>query len=318
MTASLVTFSHATRASQGRRARQEDFSALWQPTSDEGTDTPLLVVLADGMGGHVSGQLASRLACERYIDAYAAGAGDIGPRMAHALDASNAALTEAIAQDSTLEGMGCTLVAGHLDADGLRWVSVGDSTLLLYRDGKLHRLNADHSHGALLDKQVAAGIISEQVAQSDGRRRALHSALTGQTIPMQDLELQAYPLMAGDWVIVSSDGLLTLEGNEIATIIHDTQDLSAKDVANRLMSSVEAKHDPRQDNTTIVVVRVEKSSSPGIARNLATTLSPAALTKKIPAAPAAIQTVKDQALAKPIIAAAAAALALLILAVIIF
>ena len=58
----VLEFSHATRASRGKRARQEDASAVWQPSSGG----RLLIVLADGMGGHVSGQLASKIACDEY------------------------------------------------------------------------------------------------------------------------------------------------------------------------------------------------------------------------------------------------------------
>jgi protein phosphatase len=255
MNVSRLEFIHATRDSRGKRAQQEDFSAVWRPSGD-GSSGPLLVVLADGMGGHVSGQLASRIACEHYISTFVAGKGDIGPRMARALDASNGSIAAAVGRNAQLKGMGCTLVAGYLDWDGLRWVSVGDSTLLLYRNGTLHRLNADHSHGAMLDMQAAAGIISEEAARTDFRRRALHSALTGDRIPMQDLELHPFPLQSGDWVIVASDGLLTLDGNEIATIIRDHEAGPAERLAEKLLDSVDGRQEPQQDNTTLVVVRV--------------------------------------------------------------
>lgn len=258
MSAERIEFSHSMCASQGRRARQEDYSAVWEAGNGatDGDVVPLLVALADGMGGHVSGDFASKLACTQYIDAFSSGSGEIGPQMVHALEACNAALGSAIGDNAEYQGMGCTLVGAYLDHTGLRWVSVGDSALLLYRDGSLRRLNADHSHGAILDKQAAEGIISLEAAQTDTRRRALHSALTGQRIPMQDLELRGLPLLADDVIVVASDGLLTLEGNEIALEIHQALDQPAESIAKALVAAVEARDKPRQDNTTVVVVKI--------------------------------------------------------------
>jgi len=261
MSTKPLAYLHGLQASQGARARQEDHALVWQPdTLSPGTMTyPVLGVLADGMGGHVSGQVASQIACNAFISAFAEDAGDLGPRMAGALDNANAAIAKKVAAEPDHDGMGCTLIAVYLDAEGLRWVSVGDSALLLLRDGKLHRLNADHSHGAVLDKQAAEGIISKAAAESDSRRRALRSALTGERIPLQEIHAQVLTLRLGDKLIVASDGLLTLTGDEIANI---TSDLDLKDpsaLADRLVTSVDAKQLPRQDNTTVVVVSVTES-----------------------------------------------------------
>ena len=216
----------------------------------------VLVALADGMGGHVSGQIASRTVCDSYVRAFRDDAGDVGPRLANALALCNDAVAKAIVADPTLAGMGSTLVAAHVDNDGVRWVSVGDSTLMLYRGGILQRLNADHSHGAILDQQAAAGIISEDVAKGDARRRALHSAITGQPMPLQDLGLQGYPLQPGDWVILASDGLLTLSGDEIATLIHDYAEAPPDQLVGALIDAVERSGEPNQDNTTVAALSV--------------------------------------------------------------
>ena len=132
-------------------------------------------------------------------------------------------------------------MAVYLDDVGLRWVSVGDSALLLLRGGQLHRLNADHSHGALLDKQASEGILSKEAAETDSRRRALRSALTGDRIPLQEIHAQVLQLCAGDKLILASDGLLTLTGDEIANIT-ERFDLNAADtLAERLIEDVNKK-----------------------------------------------------------------------------
>lgn len=263
-----VSFTFANQASQGARPRQEDHAALWQPEqwSDPASTYPLLAVLADGMGGHVSGQIASQIACDTFISSFAGNNEDIGPRMARALDAANLAIANDIAKAPDRQGMGCTLVAAFLDGDGLRWVSVGDSALLLYRDGELRRLNADHSHGALLDQQAAEGIISNEAAISDTRRRALRSALTGDRIPLQEIRAQAVELRVGDRIVVASDGLLSLDGNEIATLIDESDIVAPDQLADTLLASVTDKNVPRQDNTTLIVVGITEQDSASASR----------------------------------------------------
>jgi len=272
MSRPAIEFRTASRASVGARAHQEDASrvarvdaaSLNGTSADHETPSVVLAVLADGMGGHVSGELASRLACDNFIeDHLSETAGNKGDALGRALAASNAAIRDAVAADNRLKGMGCTLVASYLDGDGLRWASVGDSALLIYRNGELTRLNADHSHGAMLDKQVEAGIITAEVAQSDRRRRALRSALTGSDIPIQEIEAEAYSLYPDDWVILASDGLLTLSGDEIATVIAGHAHDKPARVADALISAVTAKNAPHQDNTTVVAVRVMDLESAG-------------------------------------------------------
>lgn len=252
-----LAFQFAFLQSQGKRARQEDFCAsLPEKPTTVATEEPVLLALADGMGGHVSGQIASRTVCNSFIGSFRSAMGGVGARLTQALTDCNDALARAIADDPKLAGMGSTLVAAHVDSKGLRWASVGDSALLLYRGGILQRLNADHSHGAILDQQAAAGIISEEIAKSDVRRRALHSALTGHPIPLKDLELDGEPLAPGDWVIVASDGLLTLGGDEIATLIHEHAAGTPDTLVAAMISAVEAEEEPNQDNTTVAALRV--------------------------------------------------------------
>lgn len=256
----ISEFAYACRASRGARDYQEDSSQVWRPVSGAGRCQPVLAVLADGMGGHVSGETASRLACDQYVRSFSAGHGGIALRMEQSLMASNEALTSAIRDNGALKGMGCTFLAGYLDEEGLRWVSVGDSALLLYRNGTLRRLNADHSVGAMLNRQVEAGIIAPEIAKNDPRRRALRSALTGGAIPLKDCEFDAYALQASDWVILATDGLEVLSGDEIASVIQGHEHSTADMVARSLIEAVEQKREQYQDNTTVVVLQVMRIS----------------------------------------------------------
>ncbi len=251
-------FTYACRATTGTRNYQEDSSEVWRPRVYAGKCQPLLAVIADGMGGHVSGEVASNLTCRRYIEAFSSSNGNVAQRLDEALSASNEALECAIRDDAALKGMGSTFVAIYLDFDGLRWVSVGDTALLLYRNGTLRRLNADHSLGAMLNRQVEAGLIPPEAAKNDPRRRALRSALTGGQIPLKDCEFNPYPLETSDRIILATDGLEVLSGNEIASIIKEHEQSSVEAIAGSLMVAVEEKQAENQDNTTVIVLQLDK------------------------------------------------------------
>ena len=107
------------------------------------TDAPaanaarLVAVLADGMGGHTAGALASRMVCESFVAAFAGLNGSRPERLLNALRSANDAIAAKVEANPVLSGMGSTLVAAVLSDDGVEWVSVGDSPLLLFRRGEI-------------------------------------------------------------------------------------------------------------------------------------------------------------------------------------
>jgi PPM family protein phosphatase len=270
-----VKFVHAHSASQGARRNQEDTAGIWPggtlspflagdldaaPPLQDGVlechDGQLLAVLADGMGGHAGGALASRLTCDAFIDAFVRGTGDSVMRLGHALNASNAALAEKIQENPRLNGMGSTLIGTHFTPDGLHWVSVGDSPLYLFRRGELALLNEDHSLAPEIDKLAAAGKLSWDMARADPRRHFLRSAVTGEDIEMIDRSERALALSVGDIVILASDGLHTLDDEAVAAEIARHEPAGAEAIAKALVAGVLAINQPHQDNITIVVVQV--------------------------------------------------------------
>ena len=255
-----LKLSAAAAASQGARPYQEDTSAIWRPSADSDGDGPLLAVVADGMGGHVSGEVASQLACQAFVDTFSAGEGGVRARLEQSLLAANDAIANAISERPELNGMGCTLVAAYVDDRGLWHVSVGDSLLLLLRDEVLRGLNENHSFGAVLDQQVEAGLITAEDAASNPRRNSLRSALTGERIALVDLPDTPSPVKAGDCVVLASDGLDTLNGHEIADLVVGHSSVDADSVAALLINAVDAHGLPNQDNTTVVALRVEEGA----------------------------------------------------------
>jgi serine/threonine protein phosphatase PrpC len=254
-----LEFSAASASSQGARPYQEDCTRLWYPDgagTNGSQNRAVLAVLADGMGGHVSGEVASKLVCEECVQHFSAKPGDLEDKIATVLHASNASLERAILSNSSLSGMGCTLVAAYLDRDGVRWASVGDSALLLFRGDQLYRLNDDHSLGALLDKQAAANLITYEEAHNSPNRHGLRSALTGSPIAITDVAHSPQAVLPADWVILCSDGLEALTGDEIATIIGNSRDGTPAELVRELLDEVGRRALPNQDNTSVVAVRI--------------------------------------------------------------
>jgi len=256
----------ATRISQGARPYQEDhcdFLVLDGDGGDGNSDSAagaagLLLVLADGMGGHVGGAVASKTAVDNFIAAWQAqnNTADIPTRLQNALAAANDSLREKIAVTPSCAGMGCTLVGAAITDHKLHWVSVGDSPLWLMQSGELQRLNQDHSMAPMLQNLVAAGRMTAAEAAADPRRNALRSAVMGKELTLVDCPDAPLPLPSPPEparILLASDGLQTLSDNEIADIMRQCAAFDSGACADRLLQAVEAKQHPRQDNTTVMV-----------------------------------------------------------------
>ena len=233
----------AGRQSRGARQVQEDAYAF-----SEIPDGGILVVVADGMGGHAAGELASELALKSFIAAFHETTGKIDNRLRKALQAANGAIAKELQRDPKSEGMGTTLVAACVTSAGIEWISVGDSPLYLWRDKNLQRLNADHSLRPVLREMSERG---ENVNPDDSSKNILRAALTGDEIALIDQSPKAVPLRERDLILVATDGIHTLSDVAIASI-NFGPDASA--VAESLIQAVLDAGNPKQDNTTVAVL----------------------------------------------------------------
>ena len=240
----------------GARDRQEDaFRVIRQDEADPGTD--LLILLADGMGGHVGGEVASRLVVDVFERHCITLSRNPKPaqRLREALEAANAALRERILREPDLAGMGSTLVAAMKLGSRLYWLSVGDSILYLLRDGQLRRLNADHSVYGELIEHVREGRLTQQEAESHPRRNALRSALIGDKIAL--IDVNSIALQRGDVILAASDGLETRSERRVAELLSQPDRAEPKAMTADLLTAVEGAARPRQDNTTVVAYRYD-------------------------------------------------------------
>lgn len=258
----MNAFEHAWQTTRGAREYQEDSAAVANGASPTG-GVPLVAVLADGMGGHTGGALASRVCCDQFLEAFGKRSGSVPDRLRDALDAANGAVAQTVISNPVLSGMGSTLIGVAFSEGGVEWVSVGDSPLWLFRRGEIALLNEDHSLAPELDRLAEIGRITVQEARADPRRHMLRSAVTGDELDLVDQSQRPLMLEDGDYIILASDGLQTLEESEVERIIAAYAADGPDAVASALIRAVEAVRDPHQDNATVVAVRVVAAEQAG-------------------------------------------------------
>jgi protein phosphatase len=182
--------------------RQNNEDSVFPEKSGE-SDGPAVLIVADGMGGHVAGEVASRLAINAAASATTL---DPGDRVA----AANRAIREEVARQPDLEGMGTTMTLVELTAEGVaRFGHVGDSRAYLFRNGTLRQLTDDHTVAA---EMVALGQITAEEAEEHPKSHMILRCL-GLTrfVNVDELDLELEP---GDRVLLCSDGLNGMVSHE--------------------------------------------------------------------------------------------------------
>lgn len=247
-----LPFQAAVDAIIGARDEQQDAALIKQV--DGGPGPPgLLLVVADGMGGHVGGAVASSLAVQAFSDAFADAADQpVRDRLAFGLEHANQAIASGIAAKPELQGMGCTIVAALQAGRTVEWVSVGDTLLLELGKGRIQRLNEDHSLGAVFDAQAASGEISWDEARSNPRRNMLRSALTGGPIALTNFGQAT--LSAGNMLLLATDGILSISDDLLIEIAESAADPSS--FAKHVLAHIVENMIEDQDNTTIATTKI--------------------------------------------------------------
>ena len=247
----LVSGLHGDQILGARSNQQDSFSIL------AGEDA-LVLVLADGMGGYTGGELASRAAVEGCSRAFEQKSGLPGERMKAAVTAANEQVWSARKKRGEDDEMGTTLVAAWIGADGLRWVSVGDSLLLLIREEKMFLLNELHQYSAELERMADEGIISREEALSHPARHSLTSALMGKEVPLVDLREECFPLFPGDRVLVASDGVGPYLDSLGPAGMRYLSMLSAEELVRSVLDGINRDGAPNQDNATLICAEIAR------------------------------------------------------------
>ncbi|MGB5066860.1 MAG: protein phosphatase 2C domain-containing protein [Albidovulum sp.] len=251
----------ASAISQGSRDYQEDAII---------TDFPIgadygMVVLADGMGGHAAGDVASKTIVTEVFrqlkfkaDCIPCQDTNIPALLGEAATAANVATMRHIAKHPDAAGMGATLVSTVFIGNRLYWMSIGDSPLFHFRNGKLAQLNEDHSLSPQIDFLVKSGMMDAETGKNHPNRNCLTSVIMGEDIAKKDCPAEPFEIKEGDIFIIASDGLQYLDDAQIEKILHKNRKQRCSEIARTLLASVEALKDPDQDNVTISVVKINK------------------------------------------------------------
>ncbi len=280
----------ASGISQGARSYQEDAITADFPVGAEAG----FVVLADGMGGHAAGDVASKIVLTEVYSELKFHYADVQSFEARApeilrgvADLANETLMHHAISHPETQGMGATLVVPALVENRLWWISVGDSPLFLFRNGKLRQLNEDHSMAPQIDMMVQAGLLDAEAAANHPDRNCLVSVLMGAKIARIDCPAKPFELMAGDIVVCSSDGLQYLTNAQIEKLLAKYRKTRSTEIAERLLDELNKLDDPDQDNISFTVIKVNDASVRPAherpARNgFAVTTRPRGLTKVVP------------------------------------
>jgi protein phosphatase len=229
-----------TTATHVGRVRDSNEDAVYPP-EDESTVGPVIVAVADGMGGHAAGEVASATA----ISAAVGGGNDSAVAR---VEAANAAVLAAAEEDRSRAGMGTTLTLGIFWPDGRLEVGhVGDSRAYLLRNDRLTQLTIDHT---FVRELIAQGRLAPEDAATHPRRHMLTRTIGMRDVRVDSLEIH---LLAGDRVILCSDGLTgMISDSRITRILTNTPA-----PAGAVWSLVEAANAAGGvDNTTVAVVDV--------------------------------------------------------------
>ena len=203
------------------------------------------------MGGAQAGEVASQMAVEEFHEALP-DEGSAEERLVDRVRAANRRIYDLSRTEHERAGMGTTLTAVYLDDDHLAVAHVGDSRAYLFRDGELTRLTQDHS---LVEELVRQGKLTEEQAAEHPQRSIITRALGIE----RDVEVDTwtYPMRAGDVVLLCSDGLTSMIGEEqIAQILAGEASLDR--AADRLIDA--ANDAGGRDNITVVLFRLEETS----------------------------------------------------------
>ena len=191
---------------------------------DRDDEVNYVMVVADGMGGHAAGEVASRLAISALVSLALdlpdwifrvdeEGAPEIERRARQMVQQVSSLLVERGREDAALRGMGSTLTAARSYGRDLLIVHVGDSRAYLFRAGQLHRLTKDHTYAQML---VDCGRLEACDVASSGVAHILTNAIGGSTEQV-DVDVDLLRLEDGDRVLLCSDGLTDLVDDDAIT-----------------------------------------------------------------------------------------------------
>jgi len=254
-----VKIAYQAISDVGRKRKGNEDSLFLNPEQK-------LFVVADGMGGHAAGEVASKVAVDAINEFVCLTSGDEeitwpfgldesisydGNRLKTAIRHANRKVLEATREKTEYEGMATTVAAVLVDGDVANLGHVGDSRIYLFSEGVFTQLTSDHSW---VNEQIQSGVISADQARSHPLRNVVTRALGGKADLAVDMQTRR--MKAGDLLLLCSDGLTAMVPDEdIARILGEAKgdvEKAAKDLV------AEANAHGGEDNITVVLLKFEE------------------------------------------------------------
>jgi serine/threonine protein phosphatase PrpC len=248
----MLTLEFASLSDRGRvRLNNEDACGHIVPaTPAELAEKGAVFVVADGMGGHRGGEIASRIAVRTILAFYSAdGEQNRSQALAFAFREANKTIIEESVADSALFGMGTTCTALAIHEGRAYFAHVGDSRGYMLRDGVLSQITNDHS---IVGEMVRSGIISDEDARHHPKRNVITRSLGAQEDTAADIPAIPLRVQAGDVFMLCSDGLTTyLSDQDVATLLSDG---TPEEACKKMVKM--ANEAGGRDNITVMVIAV--------------------------------------------------------------
>lgn len=229
-----------------RFAARSEIGRVRKNNEDAGYAATDLLVVADGMGGHEAGELASAATVAAVVAAAAkdASADEVLGNLSEAVITSGEYIADVVASNRDLAGMGTTMTVVALRGERIAMAHVGDSRAYLYRDNELLQMTKDHTFVQTL---VDSGEITKEQAAVHPRRNLMMRAIDG--IHAVEVDLSVREARLGDRFLLCSDGLCGVIGPELIS-----ECLSADDPTNAVTLLIDAAMAAgAPDNITVVV-----------------------------------------------------------------
>ncbi len=207
-----------------------------------------LFIVADGMGGHAAGEVASEIAVDAVTNVYYQDdSDDVATSLLHAIKRANALIYQRAAENMLRSGMGTTCIAAVLRGNMAYIANVGDSRAYLVRGGQVRQISQDHSWVA---EQVRAGLLTEEQARNHAQRNVITRCLGTQADV--DIDVFPEPLDENDALVLCSDGLSGYISDE--AILNTVEQAGPQESVYHLIEQANENGGP--DNITAIVVRV--------------------------------------------------------------
>jgi serine/threonine protein phosphatase PrpC len=249
-----VTAAEMTDVGRRRTTNQDNLAQRVPTDSYLLEQRGAIFVVADGMGGHAAGEIASTVAVQKIVsDYFDTESNDVLGALAHAIRAANEEILKISRENAEHMGMGTTLVAVVLCQGILYVANIGDSRVYIIRKNRLRQITEDHSWVA---EQVRAGVLTEEQARNHVHRNVITRSLGTQPNIVADVFVEV--AREGDTLLLCSDGLhgYVTDDDIAQTIMLYEPDEAAK----RLVAMANDAGGP--DNITVSIVRVNEIAAP--------------------------------------------------------